>query len=168
MQIVMAKAAGGLSPGVVEGARGTRMAAKVAAVPQRRVLRAKPGIQAASAAAAEEGSRGSTMVQSVTVASWPTLMDTLARGSVWRGEKGAGVVSQMVIEGRMEGDGKRARRVVLEMRRWRVKHVSVGGRAQPSRTTLEPLSGLEMEEPTDRGGKVTLGLDDAVWWWHLW
>ena len=30
MQIVMAKAAGGLSPGAVEGARGTRMAAKVA------------------------------------------------------------------------------------------------------------------------------------------
>jgi hypothetical protein len=69
MQIVTAKAAGGLSPGVVVGARGTRMAAKVAAVPQRRVLRAKPAIQAASAAVAEEGGRGLTMAQSVTVAS---------------------------------------------------------------------------------------------------
>ena len=57
----------------------------------------------------------------------------------------------MVMEVRMEGDGKRARRVVLEARRWRVEHVSVGGGKQPSRTTLEPLSGLEMEEPTGRG-----------------
>ncbi len=69
MQIVTAKAVGGLSPGVVEGARETRMAAKVAAVPQRRVLRAEPGIQAASAAVAEEDGRGSTMAQSVTVVS---------------------------------------------------------------------------------------------------
>ncbi len=61
----------------------------------------------------------------------------------------------MVMEVRMEGDGKRARRVVLETRRWPVKHVSVGGGAQPSTTTLEPLSGLEMEEPAGRGGEVT-------------
>ncbi len=45
------------------------MIAKVAVVPQRRALRAKPGIQATSAAVVEEGGGGSTMVHSVTVAS---------------------------------------------------------------------------------------------------
>ena len=86
------------------------MMAKVAGAPQRRALRA----------VLEEGGGGSTMTHLVRVSLLPTLRltltDTLARAEV--GRSGLGVVSQMVTEVRMEGDGKRARRVVLAVRRW--------------------------------------------------
>jgi hypothetical protein len=82
-------------------------------------------------------------------------MDTLARGSVERGGKEVGTVSQMVTEVRTAGDVKRAVRVVLEARRWRVLHVSVVGEAQPSAPVCEPLGGLEVENPAARGGGVT-------------
>ena len=58
--------------------------------------------------------------QSVRVSLRPTLRltltDTLARAEV--GRNGLGLVSQMVTEVRIEGDGKRARRAVLAVRRW--------------------------------------------------
>ena len=97
-----AKAAGGPAGAV----RGVRMIAKVAGAAQRRALRA----------VLEVGGGGSMMVQSVRVSLRPTLTDTLARAKV--GRSGLGAVSQMVTEVRMEADGKRARRVVLAVRRW--------------------------------------------------
>jgi hypothetical protein len=111
MQILTARAAG--SPSVVAG-RTMRTAAKVAGVrqPERRALRAKPGIQVRSV---EEGGGGSRRAQWVTVASRPTRMDTLVRVPAGRGWKGA--VSQMVTDVRMAGDEKRARRVSLAARR---------------------------------------------------
>jgi hypothetical protein len=82
-------------------------------------------------------------------------MDTLAMGSVERGGREVGEVSQMVTEVRMAGVGKWAVRVVLEARRWWVLHVSVKGGAQPSAPVWEPLGGLEVEEPAAREGGVT-------------
>jgi hypothetical protein len=154
MQILTEKAAG--SPVVVAG-RGIRMAAKVAGVrqPERRALRAKPGIQAGSLVGSEEGGGGSTMAQTVSVASRPTLMDTLTRVSAGRGGEGIGAGSQIVTEVRMEGDEKRARKVVLELlvtRSWPVLHVSSGGEAQPSKALWEALRGRNSEIPADRGG----------------
>ncbi len=84
--------------------------AKVAGAPQRRALRV----------VLEERGGGLMMTQSVRVSLLPTprltLTDTLARAKV--GRSGLGAVSQMVTEVRMEGNGKRARRVVLTVRRW--------------------------------------------------
>jgi hypothetical protein len=143
VQILTAKAAGGPAP-AVEAARGTRIAAKVPAVPQTRAMRAKPGIQASLAAG--EGGGGSTMAQSVMVSPSPTLMDTLARGSVGRGGEGAGAVCHTVTDVRMAGNGNRTRRAVMEARRWPVQHVSVGGEMQPSTTVREPLRGMDGEQ----------------------
>jgi hypothetical protein len=158
MQILTAKAAG--SPSVVAG-RKMRMVAKVARVlqPERRALQAKPGIQARSVAGSEDGGGGSRRAQVVTVASRPTLMDTLARALAGRG--GEGAVSQMVTELRMSGDGKRARRMVLAARRWWVPHISAGGEGQPSITVWEALRGGSSEMPADRGGSIN-GADAAV------
>jgi hypothetical protein len=81
----------------------------------------------------------------VTVASRPTLMDTLARAPAGRGGDGAGAVSQMVTEVRMAGDEKRARRVELAALRWWVLHVSADCEAQPSSAAWEALRPAAVE-----------------------
>jgi hypothetical protein len=114
--------------------------------PQRRVLRAKPGIQAALVT---EGRGGSTIAQLVTVPSRPTLMDTLVQALVGWGWEGA--VSQTVTEVRMTGNRfirRLARREELaEAWRWRMLHVSVGGKKQLSTVVWEAMCGGESEVP---------------------
>jgi hypothetical protein len=106
-QILTATATGGPALIVFEAARGILMTVKLAAVPQMRALREKPGIPAASLTVEGEVGGRSTMVQSVMVPLWLTLMDTLAKGLFGLGGEGACAVFQMVTEERMKGYAKR-------------------------------------------------------------
>jgi hypothetical protein len=88
------------------------------------------------------------MAQAVRVLPWPTLMERLARGYVWRDGGGMGAMFQMVTEERMAKKGNRAWRAVEALMR-RLKQISA---ASGSQLSVEVLRGVQAEAPaTTRG-----------------